>query len=227
MSTLELPVSPPDARTGQRDRAALVRRARVLAGAGLAWHFAEAAIAIAAGVAAGSIALIGFGADSLVESFAGIALLWRFAGGRSDSVGAERRAQRLIGASFFVIAAYVGVEALRALISGQHPDASPVGIALAIVTLATMPPLARAKARVGAALESAATASEGRQNMLCAYLAAALLFGLGANALLGLWWMDPLTALVIAAVAVREGRDAVRGKSCCVTPAACSGASPR
>jgi divalent metal cation (Fe/Co/Zn/Cd) transporter len=196
-----------------------VRRARRLANLGLLWHGVEAAVAIAAGLAAGSIALVGFGADSLVEAVAGVVVLWRLAAARVTSEAAERRAQRLIGASFYLLAAYVGVEAVRSLAAGHHPATSVVGIGLAAVTLVAMPPLAVAKGRVGAALGSAATASEGRQNLLCAYLSAGLLVGLGANALLGWWWADPATALVIAAVAVREGRAAWRGEdACCATP---------
>jgi len=199
-------------------RARLVRRAQVLAWVGVGWHGVEAAIAVGAGLAAGSIALVGFGADSLTESVAGFVLLWRFAGARAGSEHAERRAQRLIGISFYVIAAYIAVEAVRSLAGGHQPDASWVGIGLAAFTLVTMPPLAIAKARVGEQLGSAATKSEGRQNMLCAYLSAALLVGLGANALLGLWWADPATALLIAGVAVREGRDAWRGDDGCCAP---------
>jgi divalent metal cation (Fe/Co/Zn/Cd) transporter len=196
------------------ERESLVRRARVLAWAGVGWHAVEAAVAIAAGLAASSIALVGFGADSMVEASAGFVLLWRLAGARATSEHAERRAQKLIAASFFLIAAYVGVEAARSLIGGHEPDASVVGIALAVVTLVAMPPLAIAKARVGERLGSSATKSEGRQNMLCAYLSAALLVGLTANAALGWWWADPVTALAIAAVAVREGRESWRGESC-------------
>jgi divalent metal cation (Fe/Co/Zn/Cd) transporter len=175
----------------------------------------EFAIAVAAGLVAGSIALVGFGADSLVEAVAGVIVLWRFAAARVASDAAERRAQRLIGLSFFAIALYVGVEAVRSLAGGDEPEASWVGIGLSVVTLATMPPLAVAKARLGERLGSAATRSEGRQNMLCAYLSAALLAGLLCNALLGWWWADPVTALVIAGVAVREGREAWRGEACC------------
>ena len=208
------------------ERARLVRRARLLAWMGLAWHGVEAAVAVGAGIAAGSVALVGFGADSLVEAVAGVVVLWRFAAARAASEDAERRAQRLIGASFFAIALYVAAEALRSLAGGHEPDASWVGIALSVVTLATMPPLAVAKARLGARLASAATRSEGRQNMLCAYLSAALLAGLLANALLGWWWADPVTALVIAAVAVREGREAWRGEACCAAvPADAGGCS--
>jgi divalent metal cation (Fe/Co/Zn/Cd) transporter len=195
-------------------RDSLVRRARFLARLGLAWHVVEAGVAVAAGVAASSIALIGFGADSLVESIAGVVLLWRLGERRAHSEDAERRAQRLIGLSFWLIAAYVGVEAIRSLISGEEPSVSYVGIALATVTLATMPPLAAAKARVAHQLGSAATRSEGRQNLLCAYLSAALLIGLGTNAAFGLWWADPVTALLIAGVAGNEGRDAWRGEGC-------------
>jgi divalent metal cation (Fe/Co/Zn/Cd) transporter len=202
------------------NRGALVRRARLLAAFGVAWHVLEAAVAILAGLAASSVALVGFGADSLVESAAGIIVLWRFAARRITSERAEQRAQRLIGVSFYVIAAYVAVEAVRSLVGGDEPSVSWVGIGLAAVTAVTMPPLAMAKARVGAALSSAATASEGRQNMLCAYLSVGLLVGLGANAALGWWWADPAVALVIAAVAVREGRQAWQGEdSCCAVPA--------
>jgi divalent metal cation (Fe/Co/Zn/Cd) transporter len=204
-----VPLAPPS------DRSLLVRRARFLAWLGLGWHGVEAAVAITAGIVAGSIALVGFGADSLIEAVAGVVLLWRFADTRASSETAERRAQRLIGVSFYVLAAYITVEAVRTLAGGHHPDVSLVGIGLAAVTLVTMPPLAIAKARVGDRLGSSATKSEGRQNMVCAYLSAALLVGLGANAIAGWWWADPITALVIGAVAIREGRDAWRGDACC------------
>ena len=197
------------------ERAQLVSRARFLAWLGIAWHAIEAAVAVAAGVAAGSIALVGFGADSVVESVAGLILIWRFAGGRDRSDVAERRAQRLIGVSFFVIAVYVAVEATRTLLAGDQPEVSWVGIGLAAVTLVTMPLLAAAKARVGNRLGSAATKSEGRQNLLCAYLSAGLLVGLGANAALNWWWADPAAALLIAVIAAHEGREAWRGEACC------------
>ncbi len=210
---IELPATPSAATRPERER--LVRRARGLAWAGLAWHGVEAAVAIGAGIAAGSIALVGFGADSIIELLAAIVVLWRFGQSRSASAAAELRAQKLIGASFFLLAAYVGVAAIRALIGADHPSVSWVGIGLAAVTVVLMPLLASAKAKVGEALSSASTKSEGRQNQLCAYLSAALLIGLGGNALLGLWWLDPVTALVIGAVALSEGREAWRGESCC------------
>ena len=136
------------------------------------------------------------------------------AGGRSASARAERRAQQLIAASFVVLAAYVGVESLRDLVGAHHPDASWLGIGLSVVTLAAMPPLAGAKRKVGERLGSPATASESRQTLLCAYLSAALLAGLAANALLGWWWADPVTALAIGLVALREARQAWRGHGC-------------
>jgi divalent metal cation (Fe/Co/Zn/Cd) transporter len=198
------------------ERERLVRRARLLARLGVAWHGIEAAVAIAAGVAAGSIALIGFGADSLIEGVAGMILLWRFASTRAENAWAEQRARRLISVTFFALAAYVGVESIRSLIGAHEPDASWIGIGLSAVTLSTMPPLARAKARVGERLGSAAAASESRQTMICAYLSAALLAGLVANAVAGWWWADPAAALVVAAVAVNEGRLTWRGDACCV-----------
>jgi divalent metal cation (Fe/Co/Zn/Cd) transporter len=202
------------------ERDHLVRRAKMLAWAGIGWHGIEAAIAIGAGIVAGSIALVGFGADSLVESVAGFILIWRFAASRAASEDAERRAQKLIALSFYAIAAYVGFEAVRSLLTGDRPEASWVGIGLSVVTLVTMPPLAIAKGRIAEKLGSSATKSEGQQNMLCAYLSGALLVGLGANALFGLWWADPVTALLIAGVAVKEGRESWRGESCCTAPIA-------
>lgn len=196
-------------------RARLVRRARLLAWAGIGWHVVEATVAVAAGVVAGSVALVGFGADSLIEAMAGLVVIWRLANAHAMS---ERRAQQLIGVSFYVLSAYVAIEASRSLVVADRPAVSWVGIGLSIVTLATMPPLATAKARVANALGSSATKSESRQTMLCAYLSAALLVGLGLNALLGWWWADPVTALGIAGVAVKEGRDAWRGESCCTAP---------
>src|SRR6266542_3100567 len=171
------------------ERAGLVRRAQLLVWGGNAWHFVEFAIAVAAGIAASSIALIGFGFDSLIESLAGFIIVWRFAERRRDSEAAERRAQQLVAVSFFVLAAYVGVESVRTFLGGHHPETSWVGIGLAAFTAPTMPLLARAKQRVGHALR--------------------------ANALLGWWWADPAAALVIAAVALREGRESWRGQGCC------------
>jgi len=200
-------------RSSERER--LERRARMLAWGGIAYHFVEFAIAIAAGIAASSIALIGFGADSLIEALAGFVVLWLFTGTRVGSHEAERRAQQLIAVSFFVLAAYVGLESIRTLAGGQHPEVSWVGIGLAAFTTVTMPLLARVKRRVGNQLGSAATVKEASQTQLCAYLSVALLVGLVANAAGGLWWADPLAALFIAGVAVKEGRESWRGEGCC------------
>jgi divalent metal cation (Fe/Co/Zn/Cd) transporter len=197
------------------ERARLERRARLLAWGGNAWHLVEFAIAIAAGIAAGSIALIGFGADSLVEVLAGTVIVWLFTGGRGSSHTSERRAQQLIAASFFVLAAYISIEAVRDLIGGDHPQASWVGIGLAAFTAPTMPLLARAKRNVGQQLNSSATVKEAAQNQLCAYLSVALLVGLLLNAIAGWWWADPVAALVIAAFAAKEGRESWRGEGCC------------
>lgn len=196
------------------DRARLIRRARRLSQLSLAWHVLEAAIAIAAGLLAGSVALIGFGADSLIETLAGITVIWLMSGRRPGSPRAERRAQQLIAGSFAALAIYVAIESTLNLLGARHPSVSWPGIALAVATLAAMPPLARAKRRVGVALGSSATTSESRQTLLCAYLSAALLVGLLANALVGWWWADPVTGLAIAAVAVRESWAAWQGDTC-------------
>lgn len=213
----ELPILSvdPSKKSSWNPRAPLVRRARLLAWTGIGWHLVEATVAVAAGVVAGSVALVGFGADSLIEAIASLVVIWRLAGVHAMS---ERRAQQMIAVSFYVLSAYVAIEATRSLVLADEPAVSWVGIGLSIVTLATMPPLATAKARVADALGSSATKSESRQTMLCAYLSAALLVGLGLNALLGWWWADPATALGIAGVAIKEGRDAWRGESCCTAP---------
>jgi divalent metal cation (Fe/Co/Zn/Cd) transporter len=205
----------PAAAASPAERGKYEQRARVLAWGGIAWHLVEFAIALLAGVAAGSIALIGFGADSLIEALAGLVVLWLFTGARLGSHRAERLAQQLIAASFFLLAAYIGVEAVRTLVVGDRPEASWVGIGLAAFTAPTMPLLAIAKRRVGNKLHSSATVKEASQTQLCAYLSVALLIGLGANALLGWWWADPITALAIAAIALREGRESWKGETCC------------
>jgi divalent metal cation (Fe/Co/Zn/Cd) transporter len=212
----ELPILQVDRpRSASRPRAQLVRRARFLAWIGLGWHGVEASVAIAAGVVAGSVALVGFGADSVIELSAGLVVLWRLASARAIT---ERRAQQTIAVSFYLVSAYVAVDAIRSLAGGDRPAISWVGIGLSALTLATMPALARAKARVAEELGSSATKSESRQTMLCAYLSAGLFVGLSLNALVGWWWADPITALGIAAVAIREGRNAWRGEACCTAP---------
>jgi divalent metal cation (Fe/Co/Zn/Cd) transporter len=216
---LELPILPAAPAPSQIDEATyrrLAKRARTLSWLSLAWMTVEGGVAIAAGLVASSIALVGFGLDSAIEGFASVVIVWRFTGQRMFSARAEQRAQKLVAVQFFLLAPYVGVESLRALIGAEHPGESWVGIALAISSVTLMPLLGIAKQRLADQLGSAATKGEGRQNMLCAYLAGALLLGLLGNALLGAWWLDPTVGLLIAAVAVKEGREAWRGEGCCV-----------
>jgi divalent metal cation (Fe/Co/Zn/Cd) transporter len=212
--SVPLQIHRPDPRAAEA-RARLVRRARWLAWGGNAWHVAEFAIAVGAGLAASSVALVGFGLDSLIEVAAGTTIAWLLAGRRLDSATAERTAQRLVAGSYFLLAGYIAVESSLALLAGDHPEVSWLGIGLAAVTAPTMPALAIAKRRVGRALGSRATETEGMQNMICAYLSVALLIGLGANALAGWWWADPIAALVIGAVALREGVLGWRGEASC------------
>jgi divalent metal cation (Fe/Co/Zn/Cd) transporter len=175
---------------------------------------AEGAVAITAGVLAGSIALIGFGIDSAIEGLASVVIVWRFSGSRLHSQHAEQRAQRLVAIQFFLLAPYVAAEAIHHLVIGERPETSWLGIGLTISSLLGMPLLGIAKRRLADKLGSAATRGEGIQNLLCAYLAAVVLLGLLANALFGLWWLDPAAALVIAAIAVREGSQTWRGQGC-------------
>ena len=209
----------PSAPTPAFDRdeyARVAARVKLLSWLSLAWMTVEGAVAIIAGLAASSIALIGFGLDSAIEGFASLIIIWRFTGHRVFSNAAEERAQKLVALQFFILAPYVGVESVRALIGGERPDESLVGIGLAAGSVVIMPALGIAKQRLADEIGSAATKGEGRQNILCAYLAAALLAGLLGNALVGAWWLDPLVGLLIAAVAVREGLEAWRGEGCCV-----------
>lgn len=196
----------------ERDR--LIRRAKLLSWASLGWMTVEGVVAIAAAVAAGSIALLGFGIDSAIEGIASVVVIWRFTGSRRLSERAERRAQKLVAISFFLLAPYIAQDAIRTLVSGIHPSTTWVGIALSISSLALMPLLGRAKQRVGARLGSAATAGEGAQNLLCAYMAGGVLIGLLANTLFGLWWVDPAIALAIALLALHEGRESWEGEGC-------------
>jgi divalent metal cation (Fe/Co/Zn/Cd) transporter len=213
-----LPIVP--AATPRIDRATyerLARRARLLSWLSLAWMTVEGGVAISAGLVASSIALVGFGLDSAIEGFASLVIVWRFSRSRMFSAAAETRAQKLVAIQFFVLAPYVGIESVRALIGGERPDETWVGIALAASSVVLMPLLGIAKQRIADQIGSAATKGEGRQNMLCAYLAGALLVGLIGNALAGAWWLDPTVGLLIAAVAVKEGLEAWQGEGCCVS----------
>jgi len=209
------PVAPPRIDRGRYEQ--LARRARLLSWLSLAWMTVEGAVAISAGLVASSIALVGFGLDSAIEGFASLVIVWRFTGSRMFSAVAETRAQKLVAIQFFLLAPYVGVESVRALIGGERPDETLVGIALAASSVVLMPLLGIAKQRIADEIGSAATKGEGRQNMLCAYLAAALLVGLIGNAAAGAWWLDPAVGLLIAGVAVKEGLEAWRGEGCCVS----------
>jgi divalent metal cation (Fe/Co/Zn/Cd) transporter len=194
-------------------RRVLGRRAQVLAAASVAYNVVEAIVAITAGSIAGSIALVGFGLDSVVEVSSGLIILWQFRHPLPES--RERRAMRMLAVSFFALAAYVTFESGRALVGGADPDASPIGIGLAIVSLLIMPLLSLAQRRTGRALGSNAVVADSTQTLLCTYLSAVLLMGLVLNAGFGWSWADPIAGLVIAAVAVREGVQAWRGEGCC------------
>lgn len=199
-------------RLGSRQK--LERRAKLLAHLGNGWHLVEFGIALGAGIAAGSVALTSFAGDSLVEVLAASVIVWLFSADRGASATAERRAQQLVAASYYLLVAYIVSQALYDLLAGSRPAASWVGIGLAAFTAPTMPPLARSKRKVGRALNSSATVSEASQNQICAYLSIALLVGLLLNALAGWWWADPAAALVIASFALYEGRESWRGTAC-------------
>ncbi len=179
---------------------------------------AEGAIAIVAGILAGSIALVGFGIDSAIEGFASVIIVWRFTSHRLLSEAAEERAQKLVAIQFFLLAPYVGFEAIHNLVTAEQSETSVLGMALTATSLVGMPFLGIAKQRLADQLGSSATHGEGAQNLLCAYLAGAVFLGLLGNAVLGWWWLDPIAALVIAAVAITEGLETWRGEGCCASP---------
>lgn len=183
----------------------LIQLALWLAYATVAWNVVEAVVAVAAGLSAGSVALLGFGLDSTVETLSAVVVIWRLRGAREQR---EARALQLIGISFFVLAAYVGVQSVVDLIRQARPDPSAVGIGLAGLSLLVMPALATGKRRVGTAMASRVVLADAVETLLCAYLSAALLVGLVLNAALGWWWADPVAGLVIAWLALREGREA-------------------
>lgn len=203
------------------DRPAAVRQARFLNRISLAWNAVEAGVALAAGVAAGSVSLVGFGLDSVVEVSASAALAWRL--GREDREGCtqpdDRRATRVVAASFAALGGYVGIEAVRSLVVADRPDSSAIGIGLALVSLLLMPVLVRAKRRVAPALGSRAQQAEADQTALCALLSGVLLVGLAANAAFGWWWADPVAAVGIAVLALRAAVTTWRAESladtCC------------
>lgn len=197
-------------------RLILARRVRWLVAATIAYNTIEAVVAITAGTLASSTALVGFGLDSVIEVSSAAAVAWQFTA--ADHERRERTALRVIAVSFFALAGYVTVESVRALLGGERAEHSTVGIVLAAVSLAVMPVLSGVQRRTGRELGSASAVADSKQTLLCTYLSAVLLAGLVVNSLFGWWWADPGAALVIAAVAVKEGRDAWRGITCCPAP---------
>ena len=199
--------------TSNADRTRHLQRGRRLEYFTLGWNMLEAGVAIGAGWLANSIALVGFGVDSLIESTSGAILLWRLASPAHDE-SRERLALRLVGVSFFLLAAYVCFEAVKSLAAGEQPEASIAGIVLSIASLIVMPVLARAKRRVAGDLGSHALVADSRQTDICAYLSAILLGGLVLNALFGWWWADPIAALIMVPIIAREGFEAWQGEVC-------------
>jgi divalent metal cation (Fe/Co/Zn/Cd) transporter len=191
----------------------LRRRIRWLVAATITYNVIEAVVAITAGTIASSVALIGFGLDSVIEVSSAAAVAWQFAG--PDPERREKVALRVIAGSFFALAAYVTVEAVRTLVGGDPPEHSTVGIVLVAISVVVMPFLSRAQRRAGRELGSASAVADSKQTLLCTYLSAAVLLGLVLNSALGWWWADPVVALGLAAVAIREGRQALRGETCC------------
>ncbi|MFD8047291.1 cation transporter [Streptomyces chartreusis] len=202
-------------------RDALTRRIRLLVAATITYNVVEAVAAITAGTLASSTALVGFGLDSVIEVSSAAAVAWQFSA-REHAVreAREKTTLRIIALSFFALAGYVTVDSVRALTGSGEAEPSVPGIVLAALSLAVMPFLSAAQRRAGRELGSASAVADSKQTLLCTYLSAVLLVGLVANATLGLSWADPLAALFIAAVAVKEGRDAWRGDGCCAVPAA-------
>jgi divalent metal cation (Fe/Co/Zn/Cd) transporter len=198
----------------QDERTAFVGRIKLISWLSLAWMTAEGVIGTTAGVMANSIALIGYGVDSTITGVASVIIIWRFTGARLNSDQAEKQSQKIVAITFFLLAPYIIIAAIQHLITGSQAQASWVGIGLAIVSVTLMPLFGRAKKRIGNRLQSSATTGEGTQNILCAYLSLAILIGLAANAVLGLWWADPLVALIVATVAIQTGIRTWRGETC-------------
>jgi divalent metal cation (Fe/Co/Zn/Cd) transporter len=195
-------------------RELLVRRIKTLSWLSLVWMTFEGVVGVTAGIAANSIALIGYGLDSTIAGVGSLIIIWRFTGARVDSAAAERRAQKIVAVTFFLLAPYIAVEAVRRLLAGSEAEGSWVGVALATVSVVLMPYFGHAKRTIGNQLRSSATTGEGIQNILCGYLSLAILVGLGANVLFGLWWADPLVALLVAAAAIQAGFRTWRGEAC-------------
>ncbi len=199
-------------------RAVLAKRVQLLVAVTIVYNVIEAVVAITAGTIASSTALIGFGLDSIIEVSSAAAVAWQFVG--RDPEAREKKALRIIAVSFFALAAYVTIESVRALVGGAEAEHSSIGLILAAVSLAVMPWLSYAQRRAGRELGSRTAVADSKQTLLCTYLSAVLLVGLAVNSLFGWSWADPIAALVIAAVAVKEGREAWKGDTCCAPNAA-------
>jgi divalent metal cation (Fe/Co/Zn/Cd) transporter len=197
-------------------RTVLSRRVRLLVAATITYNVIEAVVAITAGTLASSTALIGFGLDSIIEVSSAAAVAWQFAG--RDPQSREKVTLRIIAVSFFALAAYVTIESARALLGGTEAKHSTVGLVLAGLSLMVMPGLSYAQRRAGRELGSRSAVADSKQTLLCTYLSGVLLIGLALNSLFGWSWADPFAALAIAAVAVKEGRQAWRGEGCCAVP---------
>lgn len=204
------------------DRETLLRRGRRLEYATISYNLLEAVVSLASGTVSGSIALIGFGLDSLIEVTSAAALLWRFGRDQEhERAEAERKSLRIVGACFFSVGAWVAFDAAKALWLREAPNESWTGIALASASLIVMPLLARAKRRTANDLGSGALEADARQTDLCFYLSGILLGGLTLNAMLGWWWADPLAGLAMLPIILREGSLAWRGETCCACDGAC------
>ena len=203
----------------EQRRDLLVRRIRLFVAATITYNVVEAIVALSAGVAASSTALIGFGLDSVIEVSSAAAVAWQFSA-RTHALreSRERIALRVTALSFFALAAYIVVDSVRAFVGSSEAEHSPAGIVLAAVSLAIMPILSYAQRRAGRQLGSSSAVADSKQTLLCTYLSAVLLVGLLANSLFGWSWADPIAALVIAAVAVKEGREAWKDDVCCAVP---------
>ena len=198
-----------------KSREELVRKGRALERLTIGWNSVEAIVAVAAGLAAGSVALVGFGFDSVIESLSGIALLWRlYQDDEHQRERSEAMALKLVGWSFLIFAVYVAFDAGKSLWLHELPEASPAGVTIAALSIVVMPLLARSKRSVGQKIESRALQADARQTDICFYLSVILLTGLGLNWAFGFWWADPLAALVMVPIIVKEGFGALRGESC-------------
>ena len=211
MSSRALPLALQSADQG---RSRLVRRAKTLSLLSIGWMAVEAGVAVVAALVAGSVALLGFGLDSLIELASASTILWLYTGSRVSTAAAERRAQQVIAGCFGALALYLAFDAITTLADSSHPDVSWSGAVVSGGAIIVMPMLARAKGNVATQLGSAATAGDAAQSWLCAIIATGALVSILANATLGWWWLDPTVALGIAGLAVREGREAWAGEVC-------------